>query len=159
MDRGLSRYGFASPWSCLRSSQTLSSFHLERPLIIPYRLGFLKYISCLVAKKTLPASHKQLHFVSQEFQRERPKEIIHAARLLLLQGKPERAPDCHAGCLGTELLPRSAHVLGDTSVTWPSCFSLPPEWPACVTALRQRRQLPPEHFTTTVELLCTVSDH
>lgn len=79
--------------------------------------------------------------------------------LLLLQGKPERAPACHNGCLGTLLLQRSAHVLGDTSITCPTCFSLPLEWPACVTALRQRKQLPPEHFTSTVELLCTVSDH
>lgn len=38
-------------------------------------------IICPVAKRALPASHTQLHFVSQNFQRERPKEIIHAAHL------------------------------------------------------------------------------
>lgn len=66
---------------------------------------------------------------------------------------------CPDACLGTAPLQRSAHVPGGTSIACPSCFSLPLEWPACVTALRQRRQLPPEHFTVTVELLCTVSDH
>lgn len=156
----------ALPWSYLPNPQPLSRFHLKRPRILPHQLGFLNWSKgCPVVKKTL--------FISPHGERPANNSILSVTVSIQKDLGTEPTPhtfqihwlppqETHSGTPTIKMDSwerRCACELDGTSITWPSCFSLPLEWPACAAALGQRRQLPPEHFTDTVKLLYAVSDH